>query len=103
MRARDIDQAHARRIRAEQGCKHSAMIHSTNIHNMSRAARAMNTTIFVKNAPCYAGLGFGRRRLYHHDDRHAHRRGRDKRAVLYPLPALRTVRGFPDMLTADGI
>jgi propionaldehyde dehydrogenase len=34
------------------------MIHSTNIHNMSRAASRMNTTIFVKNAPSYAGLGY---------------------------------------------
>ena len=30
-----------------------------NVHNMSRAARRMNTTIFVKNAPSYSGLGFG--------------------------------------------
>ena len=36
-----------------------SFIHSTNVHNMSRAAKRMNTTIFVKNAPCYAGLGFG--------------------------------------------
>ena len=35
------------------------MIHSTNIHNMSRAAAALNTTIFVKNGPSYSGLGFG--------------------------------------------
>ena len=35
------------------------MIHSSNVHNMSRAARRMNTTIFVKNAPSYSGLGFG--------------------------------------------
>ncbi len=44
---------------AEHGCQHSALIHSTNIHNMSRAASVMNTTIFVKNAPSYSGLGFG--------------------------------------------
>ncbi len=59
VRVRDIDEAIEGAFRAEQGCKHSAMIHSTNIHNMSRAARKMNTTVFVKNAPCYAGLGFG--------------------------------------------
>ena len=46
-------------FRAEHGCQHSAMIHSSNVHNMSRAARRMNTTIFVKNAPSYSGLGFG--------------------------------------------
>jgi acyl-CoA reductase-like NAD-dependent aldehyde dehydrogenase len=59
VRVRDIDEAIEGAFRAEQGCKHSAMIHSTNVHNMSRAAKRMNTTVFVKNAPCYAGLGFG--------------------------------------------
>lgn len=59
VRVRDIEEAIEGAFRAEQGCKHSAMIHSTNVHNMSRAAKKMNTTVFVKNAPCYAGLGFG--------------------------------------------
>ena len=57
-RVKDIDDAVANAIRAEQGCQHSAMIHSTNIKNMSYAAHALNTTIFVKNAPSYSGLGF---------------------------------------------
>jgi propionaldehyde dehydrogenase len=45
-------------IAAERGNGHSAMIHSTNIKNMSYAASALDTTIFVKNAPSYSGLGF---------------------------------------------
>jgi propionaldehyde dehydrogenase len=57
-RVRDIEDAVAHAVRAEQGCWHSALIHSTNVKNMSYAARALNTTIFVKNAPSYAGLGF---------------------------------------------
>jgi len=57
-RVKDIDEAVEEAFRAEQDCKHSAMIHSTNVHNMSKAARRMNTTIFVKNAPSYSGLGF---------------------------------------------
>ena len=57
-RVKDIDDAVANAIRAEQGCQHSAVIHSTNIKNMSYAAHALNTTIFVKNAPSYSGLGF---------------------------------------------
>ena len=44
-------------VRAENGCWHSAIMHSTNVRNMSRAAKALNTTIFVKNAPSYSGLG----------------------------------------------
>jgi propionaldehyde dehydrogenase len=57
-RVQDIGEAVSESIRAEQGCRHSAMIHSTNIKNMSRAARELDTTIFVKNAPSYSGLGF---------------------------------------------
>ena len=57
-RVKNIDEAVAHAVRAEQGCQHSAMIHSTNVKNMSYAAHALNTTIFVKNAPSYSGLGF---------------------------------------------
>ncbi len=58
VRVRDIREAVEEAFRAERGCKHSAMIHSTNVHNMSMAAKRLNTTIFVKNAPSYSGLGF---------------------------------------------
>lgn len=58
VRVRGIDEAIEEAYRAEQGCKHSAMIHSTNVHNMSRAARRLNTTIFVKNSSSFSGLGF---------------------------------------------
>jgi hypothetical protein len=34
-------------------------MHSTNIIKLSQMARSIGTTIFVKNGPCYAGLGFG--------------------------------------------
>ncbi len=53
-----IDEAVEEAICAEQGCQHSAMIHSTNIKHLSYAATALNTTVFVKNAPSYAGLGY---------------------------------------------
>ncbi|MEA5004074.1 MAG: aldehyde dehydrogenase family protein, partial [Christensenella sp.] len=59
VRVANVDEAIEGAFMAEQGCQHSAMIHSTNIHNMSKAATVMNTTIFVKNGPSLAGLGFG--------------------------------------------
>jgi propionaldehyde dehydrogenase len=59
VRVRNIDEAIEESLRAEHGYQHSAYIHSTNIKNMSSAAYALNTTIFVKNAPSYSGLGFG--------------------------------------------
>ena len=55
----DIKSAIAKAIRAENGCHHTAMMHSQNVTHLSMAARALDTTIFVKNAPSYAGLGFG--------------------------------------------
>jgi propionaldehyde dehydrogenase len=58
VRVRDIDEAVDRAVRAEGNRRHSAFIHSTNVKNMTSAALALNTTVFVKNAPSYAGLGF---------------------------------------------
>jgi propionaldehyde dehydrogenase len=59
VRVADLDEALARAKQAEHGCRHSAMMHSESVSNMSRVAREIETTIFVKNAPSYAGLGFG--------------------------------------------
>ena len=53
-----IEEAIEKAIKAENGCHHTAMMHSQNITRLSMAAKALNTTIFVKNAPSYAGLGF---------------------------------------------
>jgi len=44
---------------AEHGFGHTATIYSRNIDNLSRMAREMNCSIFVKNGPSFAGLGFG--------------------------------------------
>ncbi|MBI5956440.1 MAG: aldehyde dehydrogenase, partial [Chloroflexi bacterium] len=46
-------------VEAELGNGHTAVMHSKNIDNLSRMARLINTSIFVKNAPSLAGLGFG--------------------------------------------
>ena len=45
--------------RSEHGYKHSAIIHSLNVDHMTQMARALDTTLFVKNGPCVAGLGLG--------------------------------------------
>jgi propionaldehyde dehydrogenase len=59
VRVRDLDEALDKAKRAEHGYRHSAYMHSESVSNMSRVARQIETTIFVKNAPSYAGLGFG--------------------------------------------
>lgn len=55
----DIDEAIDLAVRAEHGNRHTAHMHSKNIDHLSRFAAAVETTIFVKNAPSYAGIGFG--------------------------------------------
>ena len=59
VRVNDIDEAIALAVKAEHGCRHTAHMHSKNIDHLTRFARAVETTIFVKNAPSYAGIGFG--------------------------------------------
>jgi acyl-CoA reductase-like NAD-dependent aldehyde dehydrogenase len=43
----------------EQGMGHTSVIHSKNLDVLSRMSREINTSIFVKNGPSLAGLGFG--------------------------------------------
>ena len=59
VRVDNIDQAIELACKAEHGNRHTAHMHSKNIDHLSRFAKAVETTIFVKNAPSYAGIGFG--------------------------------------------
>ncbi|HHJ52341.1 MAG TPA: aldehyde dehydrogenase EutE, partial [Caldithrix abyssi] len=59
IRASDADQAIDLAIELERGLHHTAAMHSKNIDHMHRMANEINTSIFVKNGPCLAGLGFG--------------------------------------------
>jgi acyl-CoA reductase-like NAD-dependent aldehyde dehydrogenase len=45
--------------RVEHGFGHTAAMYSTNIDNLHLMARTINTSIFTKNAPTFAGLGLG--------------------------------------------
>ncbi|MFO0974641.1 MAG: aldehyde dehydrogenase family protein [Phycisphaerae bacterium] len=58
-RVRSADEGIDLARQAEHGFGHSAAMHSRNIDALSRMAREINTSIFVKNAPIYAGLGEG--------------------------------------------
>ena len=59
VRVKDIDEAIELAVKAEHGNRHTAHMHSKNVDHLTRFARAVETTIFVKNAPSYAGIGFG--------------------------------------------
>jgi len=59
VRMRSADEAIDFSVVVEHGFRHSAMIHSHDIEKLSKMARLMNCSLFVKNGPCYAGLGHG--------------------------------------------
>ena len=59
VRMKSADEAIELAAEVERGCRHTAMIHSHDIEKLSKMARVMNCSLFVKNGPCYAGLGQG--------------------------------------------
>ena len=59
VRVSDAQSAIEMAVRVEHGFGHTATMHSTNIDNLSHMARAVNTSIFVKNGPTFNGLGLG--------------------------------------------
>ncbi len=59
VRMQSVDEAIDFSVAVEHGFRHTAMIHSHDIEKLSRMARLLNCSLFVKNGPCYAGLGQG--------------------------------------------
>lgn len=57
--AKNVDEAIEMAVEVEHGNRHTAICHSKNIDVLTKMAKAIQTTIFVKNAPSYAGLGIG--------------------------------------------
>lgn len=59
VRVRDADEAISLAKHAEHGFRHTAVMHSKHLDHLDRMAREMDCSIFVKNAPSFAGLGYG--------------------------------------------
>lgn len=59
VRAQNADHAIDLAKKYEHGFGHTAIIHSRDVRTISKMGRIMNTTLFVKNGPCMAGLGLG--------------------------------------------
>jgi aldehyde dehydrogenase len=59
VRVRHADEAIDLAIEAEHGFGHTAVMHSKNLDHLSRMAREINCSIFVKNGSNLAGLGYG--------------------------------------------
>jgi propionaldehyde dehydrogenase len=59
VRVPDVDEAIDFAVEVEHGNRHTAMMHSTNVRKLTKMAKLIQTTIFVKNGPSYAGIGVG--------------------------------------------
>jgi len=59
VRVRSIEEGIEAALAAEHNYKHTSIIHSHDVEHMTAMARALDTTLFVKNGPCMAGLGLG--------------------------------------------
>ncbi|MBA7626997.1 Succinate-semialdehyde dehydrogenase (acetylating) [subsurface metagenome] len=59
VRLNNVDEAIDFAVQCEHGFRHTAVMHSLNIEKLSRMARVMNCSLFVKNGSAYNGLGFG--------------------------------------------
>ena len=59
VRFSNVDEAIDFAVQCEHNFRHSASIHSKNIAKLSRMAKLMNCSLFIKNGPNYSGLGFG--------------------------------------------
>lgn len=58
IRVPDVETAINCAVVAEKGNRHTAIMHSQNVTNLTKMAQAIQATIFVKNGPSVAGLGY---------------------------------------------
>jgi acyl-CoA reductase-like NAD-dependent aldehyde dehydrogenase len=59
VRVRDADEGIDLAKISEHGFRHTAVMHSRNLDNLSRMAREMDCSVFVKNGSAFAGVGYG--------------------------------------------
>jgi len=59
VRVKSVEEGIALSLQSEHNYKHTAVIHSHDVENITAMARALDTTLFVKNGPSPAGLGLG--------------------------------------------
>ncbi|WP_394154254.1 aldehyde dehydrogenase family protein [Vibrio maritimus] len=59
VRAADFDTALKYALKVEGGLHHTAIMHSQNVSRLNKVAQRVQTSIFVKNGPSFAGIGVG--------------------------------------------
>jgi acyl-CoA reductase-like NAD-dependent aldehyde dehydrogenase len=58
VRFNSVEEAIQFAVQCEHGFRHTAIMHSKNVANLSAMAKLMDCSIFIKNGPSYCGLGF---------------------------------------------
>ena len=59
VRVKSVEEGIEASLAAEHNYKHTSIIHSHDVEHMTAMARALDTTLFIKNGSCMAGLGLG--------------------------------------------
>ncbi len=59
VRVKSIEEGVRAAKKAEHNYRHTSIIHSHDVNHMTQMARALDTTVFIKNGPSMAGLGLG--------------------------------------------
>jgi aldehyde dehydrogenase len=59
VRVKSVEEGIQASLVAERNYKHTSIIHSHDVEHMTAMARALDTTLFIKNGPCMSGLGLG--------------------------------------------
>lgn len=59
VRVKNVNEGIEKAVLVEGRRRHSAVLHSRDVHTITEYAKAIQTTILVKNGPSYSGVGFG--------------------------------------------
>ena len=59
VRVANVDEGIDAAIRTEHNYRHTAIMHSRDVSNLTRMGKLIQTTVFVKNGPSFNGIGIG--------------------------------------------
>jgi len=59
VRVSNVNEGIQKAVQAEGKRRHSAVLHSRDVHTITEYAKAIQTTILVKNGPSFSGVGYG--------------------------------------------
>ena len=59
VRVPDVDTAIGLACELEHGNRHTAIMHSKDVTKLTKMGKLIQTTIYVKNGPSFAGIGIG--------------------------------------------